>query len=295
MPIISNLKIAALVIGIVVAGVVQSDARPQIRKHKATEAEGLSLIEADRTIEGSKIAVRDDGISLSIQSNGLPTHTVGKFPNRDNPYTISAQSYAFSVPKAPTLNKPEPLLRDEAFGVALNGVPFDPEAAEFWQGDPRSGWVYNALGGAVSLGLDANFAHVQPSGAYHYLGLPIGLMEQLGWQPDAASPLIGFASDGFPIYALTADVGGTVIRMTSSYQLKSGERPGGDEPSGPYDGAFQQDFEFVAGSGTLDECNGVMIKTADYPTGTYAYFLTDDYPVIPRCLRGASGSGFSKY
>lgn len=40
------------------------------------------------------------------------------------------------------------------------------------------------------------------------------------------------------------------------------------------------------GAGTLDECNGAFVKTADYPQGTYAYFLTDSFPVIPRCQKG---------
>jgi hypothetical protein len=26
------------------------------------------------------------------------------------------------------------------FGMALNGVPFDPGTAEFWNRDPSSGW-----------------------------------------------------------------------------------------------------------------------------------------------------------
>ncbi|WP_412555740.1 YHYH protein [Shimia sp. MIT1388] len=179
------------------------------------------------------------------------------------------------------------------FGVGVNGVPFDPGAAEFWRGNPRSGWQYEALGGAVPLGLDANYAHVQPTGAYHYHGLPVGLMQRLGWSRQAESPLIGYAADGFPIYAITATVNGRVTQMTSSYRLKLGNRTG-NGPTGRHDGTFVQDYRYVAGAGTLDECNGAFVKTADHPQGTYAYFLTDSFPVIPRCHKGTPDPNFQK-
>ena len=67
-------------------------------------------------------------------------------------------------------------------------------------GNPRSGWQYEALGAAVPLGLDTNFAHVQPDGNYHYHGLPTGLMRSMGHRTGQHSPLIGWAADGFPVH-----------------------------------------------------------------------------------------------
>ena len=67
------------------------------------------------------------------------------------------------------------------FGVGINGVLFEPGTAEFWMGDRHADWNYEALGGAVGLGLDSNHAHVQPGGIYHYHGLPIGLLEELNF------------------------------------------------------------------------------------------------------------------
>ena len=52
-----------------------------------------------------------------------------------------------------------------SFGVALNGVPFDPGTAEYWENDRSSDWRYDALSGKINLGLDQNNAHVQPNGA----------------------------------------------------------------------------------------------------------------------------------
>lgn len=82
----------------------------------------------------------------------------------------------------------------------MNGVPFDPGAAEFWDRDRNSDWRYEAIGGAINLGLDSNNAHVQPNCAYHYHGLPVGLIES--WPRNLYSAIGGYAADGFPIYAV---------------------------------------------------------------------------------------------
>lgn len=148
------------------------------------------------------------------------------------------------------------------------------------------------LNGAIQLRPDAQFGHLQ-SDEYHYHGIPQGLLDNVGYSAAAHSPLIGYAADGFPIYALT-DSSGTV---TPSYQVKSGSRPGGDEaPGGTYDGTFHGDYEYVDGLGSLDECNGKTTSGPDGNGGTYtgyAYFLTSDYPVIPLCLKGVMSANMS--
>lgn len=299
-----NLKTAllSLLLIAVVAACAMAQARPgpgngpRMRVHTATESAALSLVSATTSLTGAEVRITQRGDEIVIQSNSIPTHAVGQFPNSGNPSAISAQDYTFTVDATPELTSatPSDIGLRTLVGVALNGVPFDPGAAEFWQGDRQSGWQYEALGGAVTLGLDANYGHVQPTGAYHYHGLPVGLMQELGWSASEASPLIGYAADGFPIYALTAEVAGSVTQMQSSYQLKSGERPGGSAPDGRYDGTFVQDYVYVEGSGDLDACNGTTLVTEDYPDGTYAYFLTEAFPVIPRCLQGEIGDGFVK-
>lgn len=274
---------------------------PQMRQHTATKAQEVELVAADQEIrfENRVVITEADGVR-EIRVNQIPAHKVGQFPNPGNPNRIKPIVKTFKVTMSPQksrrLTGPRPGLN---FGIGLNGVPFDPGAGEFWQGNPRSGWIYEALGGAVPLGLDANHAHVQPSGKYHYHGLPTGLLEHVGLDRTKHSPLIGWAADGFPIYALTGyydpntpDSGIKVLE--SSYRLKSGQRPGDgqSEPDGSYDGAFVQDFEYVEGLGDLDECNGRDCVTPEFPEGTYAYFLTDDWPVVPRLLRGEPDPSF---
>ena len=46
------------------------------------------------------------------------------------------------------------------------------------------------------------------------------------------------------------------------------------------DGTFVSDWEYVDGLGQLDDCNGTTVN------GAYAYFVTDVYPYMSRCLKG---------
>lgn len=230
-----------------------------------------------------------------IESNGIPNHEYGQFPNRHNPNTISAQRHRLRVPVSPTSAAKVTRLFLGPFGIAVNGVPFDPGAAEFWDRNPNSGWQYEALSGKIDLGMDANNAHVQPTGAYHYHGLPLGLIKVLGGGEKML--LLGYAADGFPIYSQNAyaeaqNEKSDIQKMRSSYRVKAGTRPSG--PKGRYDGTFVEDYEFVAGAGDLDECNGRQGVTPEYPEGTYYYCLTEEFPFIPRAFRGTTDESFRR-
>ena len=207
---VSNFRILALGAAIVLALVVESTAqgRPPMRKHTATSSGDLTLVRATKSVSGNAVSITTSGNTLKVVANGVPDHAIGSFPNRGNPHRIRAQSYSFTTKLNQRPGNARDLGLGQLFGVAVNGVPFDPGAAEFWQGSPHLGWQYEALSGAVPLGLDANYGHVQPSGAYHYHGVPVGLLQSLGWSRSAASPLIGYAADGFPIYARSQELPG---------------------------------------------------------------------------------------
>lgn len=225
-----------------------------------------------------------------ITANGIPVHTTGEFPNDGNPHTISAQNHTFRVTLAPEYTGAPTFVRP-AFGVALNGVPFEPGTAEYWNRDRNSGWNYDALSGKINLGTDENNAHVQPTGSYHYHGLPTGLLS------GQAMTLIGYAADGFPIYgqygyADPNDASSGIVKPQSSYQLKTGQRPSG--PGGSYDGTFVEDFEYVVGTGDLDECNGRFGVTPEHPEGIYHYYVTEMFPFVPRCVMGTADASFAR-
>ena len=283
---VKHAGLAAVTAGLLTAG--PSDAQRQARQHTATATAPLTLVPAtEAPTAPSRVTVEVEGGERRIRSNSIPGHRTGAFPNPGNPNAMSEQSFDVALPAAPAAPGQAQHYDLGTFGVAVNGVVFEPQAAEWFLGDRAGGWQYDPLGGAIVLGLDANHAHVQPNGAYHYHGLPTGLLEELGVEPDAPSPLIGWAMDGFPIYALYAEIGGAVREVTSSYVLKQGNRPsGGDQPGGAYDGTFLADWVYEPGAGDLDECNGMRVVTADFPDGTYAYFLTAGFPVVPRCFTG---------
>lgn len=221
-----------------------------------------------------------------IKSDGLADHATGRFPSRGNPHTIKEQDYNFRVPLKPRKTGRATQLGHQNYGVALNGVPFDPLTAEYWNRDRSSGWNIEAMSGAMNLGLDSSNAHVQPTGAYHYHAMPTALLKRLSAQKSGPVHL-GWAADGFPIYA---PYGFNDGELKASWRIKTGTRPSG--PKGGYDGTYVQDYEFADGLGDLDACNGIEAKTNEFPDGTYLYVLTTSYPFIPRCWSGTPDRSF---
>ena len=247
----------------------------------------------------NEVSITVEGTFRVIKSNGWPDHAPGAFPRRGNPNTATPQSYNFRVPAKPRAEA-EPVRRGGWWwGVALNGVPFEPGTGETWNNDPRSGWRYEAATGFLNLGLDEHNAHVQPNGSYHYHALPTGLVERLGGDGKKML-LIGWAADGFPLYTAWAyadaqDAKSALRKMKPGYRLKQGARPAQqDGPGGNYDGRFTQDFEFVQDAGDLDECNGRFGVTPEFPDGTYYYCITAEFPFVPRMWRGLPDQSFAK-
>jgi len=282
--------------------------RPQAshpaRVHTITQSNGeLETVPANTNpISSSEFLTVNGSEQRLIEANGISEHLTGQFPNTGNPNTIREQHYRYLVPLKPTPNQGgKTQVWGYNFGIALNGVPFDPGASEWFRGERGSIWQYAALSGAISLGLDDNHAHVQPSGAYHYHGTPSGLLENIGIKASDHSPIIGWAADGYPIYALygfkdATDASSPVVELTSSYSVKSGNRPGdNNQPGGVYDGTFTADYEYLGNAGTLDECNGRYTVTPEFPQGSYAYFLSTGWPVIPRCFMGQPDASFRKF
>lgn len=230
-----------------------------------------------------------------FRADSLPDHSHGRFPNPGNPHEITPQSESLRIPVSPSELDSFRAVGMSPFGIALNGILFEPAAAEFWQNNRRSSWQYEALGHHLDLGEDANHAHVQPTGKYHYHGVPTGLVENRGGSSKPAR--LGYAADGYPIYSYWShkeakDPTSELVELKSSYQIKSGLRS--DGPGGAFDGTFVQDYEYVKGLGDLDQANGRFGVTAEYPEGTYYYVITADFPFIPRYWRGRPSPDFGR-
>jgi hypothetical protein len=274
---------------------------PPTRIHTAVAKKSIKYEPSNRKLKFTPwVSIEVENNKRIIKSNGVPNHLVGRFPNCGNPHTIEEQSHSFRVPLKPTIKREAySLTSGWAFGVAVNGIPFEPLAAEWYLGKRNSYWRYEALSGAIALGPDTNHAHVQPGGKYHYHGVPIGLLDKVNFSNKEHSPLIGWAADGFPIYNVYGyknkiDPNEGVKEYKASFKLKPENRPNKGGPSGPHDGAFSADYEYVAGIGDLDKCNGIKVITPEFPDGTYAYFLTQEWPIIPRCWVAEPDPSFKK-
>jgi hypothetical protein len=109
------------------------------------------------------------------------------------------------------------------------------------------------------------------------------------------SPLLGFAYDGFPIYGAygykNVDGTGGIVRMKSSYALRSittrtHYADGTDVTDGPPVsashalGEYREDYQYNPTSAAtpdyLDDHNGRICVTPEYPAGIYCYFTTVD-------------------
>lgn len=257
----------------------------------------------------SSLSVQADSIAewscstntRDLVANGIPDHEVGEFPNPGNPNIIYEQAVSESytltpveTTRATTLGGPRGII-----GVVLNGIKIDAGTGGSCDdsgdvcslGDNSNNWNIEALGqDSFDFGTDDNNAHVQPDGTYHYHGMPEGFITLRGGNSSTMT-LIGWAADGFPIYARygysdASDATSDIKIITGSYQLVSevsDSRPSTDIYAL---GTFQQDWEYVAGSGDLDECNGRVGVTPEFPDGIYHYYSTDTYPYFQRCVKG---------
>lgn len=239
-----------------------------------------------------------DSTTRSLSGNGIPNHEVGDFPNAGNPNTIGAQTVTASLPLSPS-NSGTSNSNTISIGYALNSVKIEPntdgscgdtvDSCVLAQG--RDQWRIEALGQTTfDFGTDMNNGHVQPTGAYHYHGMPEKLVEKISPNKDKMV-LVAWALDGYPMYARYGyqsadDANSTLVELRGSYQLKSTPDTGRIATSELPMGTFAQDYEYVAGSGDLDDCNGRTGVTPEYPNGTYYYMFTDSYPYAPRCLKG---------
>lgn len=232
---------------------------------------------------GTTVEVTVSGNTRTITSNALPNHSTGEFPNSGNPNTITAQQKKWVLPTNPQFEGNAIWVREA--GVAINGVKFEPETNERVQCQSGETYRIEAIQDMVSLGLDTNNAHVQPTGEYHYHGVSKNLISFSDDGKDLVH--VGFANDGFLILYSKSGA------YKPSYQLKKTVRKGTDclytnphnstqidiEGTTP-DGTYVSDWEYKEGLGNLDKCDGAFINKQ------YTYIVSDDYPYVGRCLNG---------
>jgi hypothetical protein len=249
------------------------------------------------------------GTARTLSGNAVPNHatTGGQFATN-----VSAQTISKSFPLSPVASDAVTLVQIP--GYLLNSIKLEPGTAGKCDATATSVKKGCDYAGTASydnpstmevlqdpsviasswwdFGADASNAHVQPNGEYHYHGMPNLLIPKLNTNSDSSMTLVGWAMDGFPIYAdkgytTAGDATSALKSMKGSYRLKTtGART---LPSPTYFplGMFVVDWEYVAGLGDLDECNGRTGVTPEFPKGTYHYYITSTYPFIQRCTKGS--------
>lgn len=183
----------------------------------------------------------------------------------NNPNRIVVATETFRIPLNPTNNGTATDTALGTVGVAVNGIPIY---------NPFEDGNQTAATGRIFSGC---CGHPQLNGVYHYHKYPTCLRFLKGdiWQSEKEkcdeidtlissgghSPLIGFALDGWPVYG---PVGWKDTNRTSKL-LKSSYTGTNDTYGNP---------SYVAASGDLDECNGLVSPTPDYPEGIYHYVMS---------------------
>jgi hypothetical protein len=236
-----------------------------------------------------EVSVSVSSTEMNVNSNGIPNHDwVSAFGPGD------VQSHTWSIPLNPTndttgghtsTNCPAANGQWECaadrgqVAVAANGVPiFGPEEGPGGDAVALDFFYFTEDRQPIDLGYCG--AHAGPTGVHYHWDA----MCQY-WEPETGetmqdydwslidstkhSPIIGWSFDGYPIYGMyTWDDAGAVKGMKSSYEVERTSESGDQG----YNGI--DDWNYVSGSGDLDQCNGRYGPTPEYPEGTYYYVST---------------------
>lgn len=242
-------------------------------------------IETNPIASSPCIAILDtaDPAFVYILSDGLPDYDTSDFPNTESPTAVMVRSRLFRIPSTPAPADQITELSATSFdGVLLNGVLVQVREAGCAGSDCGLPYNANPMHAPALYGMDEHHAHTLSDGTYHYHGDPRDIYSDDG----SLSGVVGFAADGYPIYGPWFNDDGIIRKAISSYQLKAGSIT---TEAGQYfyNGSYVEDYEYVANSGDLDECNGMAIN------GQYGYYVTETFPYILNCLRGTPDSSFN--
>jgi hypothetical protein len=206
---------------------------------------------AVRAIAPDVHSVYSDSRFVYVESAGLSLRSFGALQANQYEAPAGPRKLTFRLPR-----DPQPAARKVSTplgvtGVFVTGVPiYNPIGTESYQ--DQNIWHRDAVASAAG-------------------GAAI---------PALPSPIVGFARDGYPIVAVSG--------VRSSYRLRQITKrtvlpdgtvltPGQEGPPVSPEvplGTFAEDYEYVAGSGDLDEFNGRPTE------GRYAYYVTQGWPYL---------------
>lgn len=221
--------------------------------------------------------------NVYVSASCIPGYAIG--PWAGNPNTPANQNFVYKITRSPQQNTATPTTIGLGhIGVWSNGVSIF-NVSDGMSYNNAGVWNRNAYFWEGSS-FDNCLGHPAPNGEYHHHVSPNCLYDINN--NTNHSPIIGYAFDGFPVYgayAFTFTNGtGPIKRMESSYQTTTtASRASGPAVSVTYPvGCFMEDYVYTAGLGDLDDRNGRFCITPEYPSGTYAYFVTLTSSLTPQ-------------
>lgn len=271
------------------ARVYLSDAAMQSGASVTTWSNG-SQTQAQPAYAGvQELASDNDWVYL--RTTGLALHTMGPWLNGSFPNLPTNRKTLYKIPRNPTVPATKTLTGLGVIGCFVDGVAmFDSRDGFSWNGSGESGmgngyWNREAY---VNEGatFDPGQAHQEGSGTHHYHANPLALRYLLGDHVDfdettrkyressgpvvRHSPILGWVSDGFPVYgpyafAEATNAASPIRRMTSGFQLRNGQR-GTDNLAATGRATIPAWAQRAYGVGANQ--NGPTVST-QYPLGRY--------------------------
>ena len=165
--------------------------------------------------------------------------------------------------------------------VSSNGMPSYTYVAKTPNGLAAQSWSWSVpLSPKVAVSTTSIDGRMGTLG-FTTTGLPFYGPEEGPVPPDEAhgdpkQTIVGYAIDGFPIYAGSACMNKACTKKST---LKSGYVKTGNPKKNSWDAYTYR----AGGSTTLDKCNG-----RTQPDGTYGYHATSTFPYIIGCFRGTA-------
>jgi hypothetical protein len=203
-----------------------------------------------------ELAVTCGSSTFTVSSNDIPDFEFVQV----TPNGLQPQDFSIEIPLTPTVRSTPGALGLGPIGVTANGLAlFGAFEA------PQDGYQDPYLDGL----LDFCNGHTAPGGLYHFHARYDCIFND----PVQVGLTYGYLADGYQVVSpwVCVDAACTDTRKVTSSYVRT-------DPNGL--GAFDA-WEYVTGSGDLDECNGMTGSD-----GVYRYYLTDDFPYLPFCYHG---------
>ena len=232
-----------------------------INSSGALKAPGEIANTGSTTLTTTYNNVRSSNTNVITNSIVLTNQVTSSYDSNNTYIKSGSLDHTYNIPLLASYNtvtQASENIPSEYIGVTVTGVPIVNPAKGSWKSE--GSWNYNAVKNNETL----------EEGVYQITPASAGLE---AWSTTEASPKVGWAFDGLPIYGPygysdASNVSSNVVAISSIFELKTGTRSSG--PGGTYTGHFVEDYQ----------ANTALAGTDGYVTNAYnlRYAYTVDSP-----------------